>query len=382
MEYGYYNAFVPDLHKRLGKLVESGKLDRRSIVFYGITAVHEYAIEYLKSKNNVSYKIKAIIDRSADERGTLTKSGIPVIGAEKYLKNPDREDIFLIGGNYFDSMKKTLIKSGYKEDDIIQIFDPYSLIRSNGREISEEEEKQIQFEELICLRNICEELGIRYYLAFGTLIGAIRHRGFIPWDNDIDIFIHIKDIQKLYNAIENQFQNGKYELLVPGISKNYPFLYAQLIDTGTIRESVDFPFKVTMGLGIDISLLTDMGDTLEEARIFRDECFAYSLEYRRSIDKEQNCREITFDELSGRISRHDGKKKYRYVGSIFGNNYDAIFLSEWFELTKKVEFEGEMFDAPAGYDELLKHIYGNYMTPPPISEQNCSNHIWKNYWRD
>ena len=100
----------------------------------------------------------------------------------------------LIGTPYFDEMSNQLIKLGYdKEKHIYQFFDPrveqkkYEI--SGLKEVSEDESKKIQFEILKYIHDICEENNLQYFLAYGSLLGAVRHSGFIPWDDDLDIIM-------------------------------------------------------------------------------------------------------------------------------------------------------------------------------------------------
>ena len=98
------------------------------------------------------------------------------------------------------------------------------------KELSLQEIKQVELEILKEFNSFCEENNIRYFLAFGTLLGAIRYKGFIPWDDDVDVLVPRDD----YNRLLKQFQNNeKYCLYAFERDKKYSFPFAKLCDMKT-----------------------------------------------------------------------------------------------------------------------------------------------------
>ena len=255
-----------------------------------------------------------------------------------------------------------------------------SIVNPNYKMISIDQEKIIQFEALKYLKAKCLEAGINYYLAYGTLIGAIRHNGFIPWDNDIDVYMYERDMLKLYNVIN---ENDEYELLLPGITKDYIQLTPLLINKKTVTYRVDFPFVCQTGVGIDIMTMVNLGNSKEEAALFINDSYSQVKLFKQRLLKSdffEECLPKLKDCLN--YSRKKEQESSEYVGVMYGQTYGLknIYKSEWF-VPKDEIFEKEAFSVPIGYDSLLGQIYGNYMQLPPESERNAQNHPWKNYWK-
>ena len=99
-----------------------------------------------------------------------------------------------------------------------------------GKELTLDEMKAVELEILKKFDSICKENGLEYSLAYGTMLGAIRHKGFIPWDDDIDVFMKREDYEKLLTL---KYDDGDFEVKSYRYSKNYFFLYSKMVDKRT-----------------------------------------------------------------------------------------------------------------------------------------------------
>ena len=272
---------------------------------------------------------------------------------------------------------------GYdKENHIFRFFNPQEMMKRYSlcdlKEVTIEESKRIQIDILNYIREICEKNGLKYYLAYGTLLGAVRHKGFIPWDDDIDIYMPVKDIYCLYDILRNE---KKYEMAMPAKSEGYFYFYPRIIDKRTVLNIVDFPLLIKSGISIDIFPLVALGDNLDQAREKMD-C---AVEEQKYIKHMISLRTST-EEIQKRLEQFWTEKldadylATKYCGNIFGPYGEREILeSHIFKNIVPLQFEDDNFYGPKEYDSYLRAIYGNYLEYPP-EDKRVSSHIWTGYW--
>jgi len=267
------------------------------------------------------------------------------------------------------------------------------------RKMTFEETKQVELEILEKVAGFCDAHGIRYYLGFGTLIGTIRHKGFIPWDDDIDIWIPRCDYNRFLEIFPQKNNNDRYELVSP-YSKKSRHSFAKIIDTKTLKieKGVDYSYGA-MGVDLDIFPLDGQPESDEEFNKYYNKKRFYYIIYNFAITK------FNFGSLKYRllklalfwtkffkvaiVKRCDRiSAKYAYetsqvVGSTASlyNTRKERFKKEWFEEYKIAVFENREFKIPAGYDNILRTLYGDYMKLPPEKER-LTHHSYDTYWKD
>lgn len=258
------------------------------------------------------------------------------------------------------------------------------------RKLSLEEIKKIEVNILDYISDICKKNNLKYFLAYGTLIGAIRHKGFIPWDDDIDIAMPRDDYDKLLSIIKSQRGDSKYDCLIP-LEDGYYYEFAKVIDTSTIvQEQTTISSKC--GVWVDIFPLDGLKKEDKWSHyllLILNRCRAASVN-KKFPHKTKGfaapfeyifwkiCRLIGFRFFLKRSIRLSRKYKYidcEYVG--FASSYPAnnkYMLRKWYERTIDVPFENKQFRAPIGYHEYLSTQYGNYMQIPP-EDKRVSHHM-------
>ncbi len=234
------------------------------------------------------------------------------------------------------------------------------------------------------VKRVCEKNNINYSLAYGTLIGAIRHKGYIPWDDDIDFHILREDYEKFIKACKTDL-NPKYALrsLNEG---DYVYHFIKIDDTTTtLKEHYNKDKNYKGGVYVDIFPI----DVAPQSKLKRA-MFLRRIKYLR-FRRNIACTDFTNKEYSLlkriviKIFQNSNARKYllkldkcykKYRGKktdyLVTTSY--LFKKSLFEKYIECDFEGEKFSCFANYDEILTQIYGDYMQLPP-EEKRISNHF-------
>ena len=238
-----------------------------------------------------------------------------------------------------------------------------------------EEIKQIELDILNYLHKLCEEHEIKYFIDFGTLLGAVRHKGFIPWDDDTDISLARDEFEKLYEILKNE-KHPYYRLISYRETKGYPYTYMRVYDMRTRRDANLLDKSVVLGTCVDIfpydGVVTDERDR-KKMRLYKQFIRLSSLNFK-----------------GVKIDNGGVKNLPRYFAStIFRDlactTYDSYYPSgikkEWLYDTIEMPYENILVKVPRKFHEILVYEFGeDYMTPPPIENQNPGTD--KNYWID
>ena len=247
----------------------------------------------------------------------------------------------------------------------------------------------------------CKDKGIRYFAAYGTLIGAVRHQGLIPWDDDIDVWMLPEDYEK-FMSYKGKVEDH-YDIINDNDENYWLFSLIKFVDTNTtLWEAEEFP--CITGVYIDIFPLMECDE--KNAKANRAEYDAVSYKLTQSM-KRRSLGHIIRLYLTGHA--HEGKSLYKeWAYSTFnyisnrrqynelakrlksqkGNyyvSYDGayhekeVFPKEWFEDTVSLIFEKTEIPAPKAYDEVLRKLYGDYMQLPP-EDKRVSHH--SHYFED
>lgn len=258
-----------------------------------------------------------------------------------------------------------------------------------------DELRQIQLSILEVIDEFCAKNNIVYYLTGGTLIGAIRHEGYIPWDDDIDISMFRSDYERFVNSF-NEYSD-KYQVFTAENCDWYPFPFAKVSDMDTLLiEEYDKFEKYDIGINVDVFPIDDcpsnpleLNFLMKRIKILRKMLAikllpiipkqAFYKNVILSIGKIL-CKRISLNEIALRIN--DLAKRYNSIQMekcgiiVWGYGQREIVNKSIFRKTCYVKFEEKNFPAPIGYHGWLTSVYGDYMELPPREKQR-SHHEFK-----
>lgn len=237
------------------------------------------------------------------------------------------------------------------------------------------------------LATIFEKNEIRFFLACGTALGCVRHEGFIPWDDDIDIYIMGKDYEKVRNIFATQ-DTGNLQFQDYFTVENYPYTFPKIVakDTVLVEESLKH-LSYKCGVYIDVFPLMEISDNriirkIKEGIRYYRYCLlkAYYFEFQSKFKKVLNKFVHMFisprrvQEQMFRMYRNEVQEgKYLIDTSDFGKH--AIIKRALFDDVVKMNFEGEEMPMPVGYDQYLRDYYGDYMELPKEEERVSRHHF-------
>lgn len=262
--------------------------------------------------------------------------------------------------------------------------------------------QKISLEILRQVAEICEKENLRYYLFYGTLIGAVRHHGFIPWDDDLDIMMPREDHDKLLHYLTNhasEYPNLRF--FTPHSCPKYPYMISRISDD-RYPIVMDNEESYGMGVFIDIYPFDGLGNSKKEALRYGNKgdrlsslCFQASrkrIDFRVTSSGTSTFRQflkvpvwclakiIGLKRLQKKLASMAYKKPYdksKYVGCVvwLSGGIKDMFMRKWLDEYIVVPFEQYKFRIPKDYDKVLRQTYGDYMQLPP-ADQRVGHHFY------
>jgi len=274
------------------------------------------------------------------------------------------------------------------------------------KEISLEELKKLELDILTFVADFCDRNGIVYYLCGGTMLGALRHNGFIPWDDDIDIMLMRKDYERLISEFP---KHDYYKVIDNRIDNNYPFAFATVNDIRTYKKENKLRKRYTKCLcvNVDVFPIDTVPTNDKDIKTFFDkvarqgnklkcatDCYGQGVGIWGTIRKNIaififRCMELLRFQKPEDIveqfrilaqSHNEEDSPYCGITSIAHYGAKEVNPKDNYGVVKH-QFEDKEFNIISGYDRYLSQLYGNdYMSLPP-EEKRRTHHASNCYWR-
>jgi lipopolysaccharide cholinephosphotransferase len=249
--------------------------------------------------------------------------------------------------------------------------------------------QMLQLEMALAARQICDRNNIGYFLIAGTLLGAVRHKGFIPWDDDLDIGMLRSDYDRFIKCAAKELPEKYFlQTFASDPAMGLPFTKVRKIGTRCV-ENVSSSVGWNQGVFIDIFPFDNVPEGLMRRKLHAFEIYVWKrlllcrvgfdlLSYDRSFVKVVLYKAVLYpasrlfsrnflaERLEGCVRRHNETPTKLVVaaGGAYGYKKESISRS-WVTEVSELEFEGHQFKCPQSYNDYLFHFYRDYMTLPP-----------------
>lgn len=264
----------------------------------------------------------------------------------------------------------------------------------NLREITDIKElRELQMQILDKIDEYCRENDLTYYLSSGTLLGAVRHGGYIPWDDDIDIYMPRASFDRFVNDYDDY--NSRYKLVCWQNTSNYNYTFPKVVDSETILIEAEHP-DIQIGIYVDVFPLDYVSDDLvqrkqdfEERDRLRHLLIARQSSVFRTLNPVGICYRLyarlavsrtglmrRFDSLMTKYHSTSQVCNMSDAGPSIKGCFDAMHISSDVD----IQFENRIYKTMIGYKQYLQHTYGDYMSLPP--ENKRVHHEFKAYIKE
>ena len=354
-----------------------------------IQALYDYGIDNVRVMDNDLRKIgKEIYPYRKQFSHIIPYKRVVIEPVD--AKTIGADALIVMANTHYDEFKAQLSTEGISSERIINLYDlsrehiSYKKYMesydASHQKLCLEEVQKLELNLLKDFSEFCEDKNLKYFLGGGTLIGALRHGGFIPWDDDIDVYMPFEDFIEF---IKEYSEHGKNEVIYWEKDDNFVLQFAQVVNPNTkIFREYDWMFEAgELSVFIDIFPIAGYPsefDAIERQwqrnleldadwfyySIVRDVPHINSVDVRKSIIEERHSRSFYQSEYVGNVIR-TVHRPWAVPASVYSD-------------TKMVKFEDGYFRAPIGYEQYLKYRYGDYMVLPPVEKRE--QHLFPSYY--
>lgn len=370
---------IKKFYKCLDDIIAQNQIQKRRILMFGSGIPANMAIYYLKIHD---VTVEAILDNNPAKQGT-EQYNTPIYAPAEYLSEYDDTILIMIASSYEDAMIKQLEELGYGKQQVIQLIQfqeamsDYSFSNRDGfRELDRMEIRQHQLNVLKHIKSVCDKHGLRYWLSGGTLLGAVRHQGYIPWDDDIDVWVEMKDLKKLTKILKTDPKYG----IATYVDETVDFCdsCSYMYEISSDMDVNYFPMQVSCGISIDLFPMVGLPDDEAEMEQYATQIKILEENVWNKMYSKSELRKAA-TELMDFMSRYDFDK-CQNCGYILSRHFTKERMpAAYYTEPTEMMFEGELYKVPGKWHDLLVNLFGeNYMMLPPKEEQ-VAHHNFKAY---
>lgn len=245
---------------------------------------------------------------------------------------------------------------------------------------------QMEMTEMLCyFHDFCQQNALRYSLDGGSLIGAVRHKGFIPWDDDVDVVMPMPDFLRLLKLLPEKI-DPRYELVSPHGDKKSVSTVTRIVSKSMVTQLNHYPVKYISGMGIDIWAIAGFPENAKEQIEYSAELERMGEVWKEKIvipfndsDEFQNTYNRFGEKMLELMTEYDYDRcsfaGYAYIGKILHirNKENRAVQRMIFDELGLMAFEGHSVSCTKWYDSYLMQMFGDYMRLPPVEKRVAEN---------
>lgn len=256
---------------------------------------------------------------------------------------------------------------------------------------------QLELKIALEIKRVCQTHGIKFFLIGGSLLGAVRHKGFVPWDDDMDVAMPREDYERFVKAFPATADMDTFFLQNWNTEPEFGLPFSKVMLRGTaFEEHSSSALGLTRGIFVDVFPLDKMTanpDDLERSARRLDKLVKLYKFGRGYLPTKPNNRKqhvmarviglagciipkkVLQDRIIREATRFNSDDRAENVALLAGtgNQLRLLFSLEAIQTTVDTPFESETMPIPAGYDTVLKRQFGDYMTPPPPDQRGMKH---------